>query len=341
MNEVPLASRLEGKQIEKWKVKKKRIKDNIDKSGAFSTCYTVEDIKGNVAFMKTFNYVYALRAVGASADRLKELLDCFLYERDLLNFCREHKMRRVVTAIDYGEYTEPSDSIPVPYLVFELAQGDLHKIRALNNPDLAWKLKAFHGALVGLAQLHKANIAHQDIKPSNILIFGNEISKISDLGSATQKGNESNLDIINLLYGPIELHYSYYSSDWNTRRFGADFFMMGGILTYLITDSVFLSLMLSKIDNDFHPTNFGGTYKEALPYVMKAYYETLDEIEHLLKPEIKEDLYLVISELTHPIPEKRGNPQHLSIRRHRQFSLEKYISIIDRISKQISWGKND
>ena len=333
MNEIPLASRLEGKQIGKWKVKEKRIKDNVDKSGAFSTCYAVEDSNDNTAFMKTFNYVYALNQLGASADRLKELLDCFVYERDLLIFCSDYKMSKVVTAIDYGEYRDDTDPMPVPYLVFELAHGDLHKIRTLNNPGLAWKLRSFHGALVGLSQLHGASISHQDIKPSNILIFGNHISKISDLGCATQLGNESNLEFFNRLYGPIELHYGYFSNNWETLRFGADFFMMGGVLTYLIADSNFLSLMLGKIDSDFQPYTFGGSYTEALPYVMKAYHETLDEIEGLLNPEVKKDLLEVICEMTHPIPEKRGNPQNMPIVRHRQFSLQKYISITDRISK--------
>ena len=34
-------------------------------------------------------------------------------------------MTRVVTAIDSGEFKEPNETIPVPYLVFEIASGNL------------------------------------------------------------------------------------------------------------------------------------------------------------------------------------------------------------------------
>ncbi len=236
MSDIPLASRLVGKTVGRWKVIEKRKKAEGDNSGFWSTCYTVQDNEGQLAFLKSFNYVYAFGKLAASADVLKLMTENFTYERDLLHFCAEHKMRRVVTAIDSGEYREPNEILPVPYLVFEIAQGSLKTHEALSNPNLAWKLKAFHGVLVGLSQLHKQKIVHQDIKPSNILIFGKSFSKISDLGSATQLNNESKYwtdpeHCGDLRYAPIELLYGYISPNWNTRRLGADLFMAGGIFT--------------------------------------------------------------------------------------------------------------
>jgi len=290
----PLASNLVGKQLGKWFVKKKRIKDKEDNSGAFSSGYTVVDEEGNLAFLKAFNYLYAFNNLGKSADTLNRMTGSFRYERDLLSFCSDYKMRRVVTAIDSGEYKEPTELIPVPYLVFEHAKGNLSKIRALKNPKLAWKLKSFHGALTGLSQLHYKKIAHQDIKPSNILIFGNEVSKISDLGCATQLGNESEWQSGDLRYIPIELLYNHIGSDWEIRRFGADIFMMGGLLTFLLTDSNFLSLMMSKVPKTFQPFDFGGTFDQAKSYIMKAYYDTLDEIKKSLPSEFADELIQMI-----------------------------------------------
>ena len=347
MNDKPLASRLEGKTVGKWLVLEKRNKTPDDQSGFWSSCYTVKNEKGELAFLKAYNYVYAFRGGTASADVLKFMTENYTYERDLLNFCSEYKMRRVVTAIDSGEYSEPKELIPVPYLVFEIAQGNLKTYQALKNPDLAWKLKSFHGALVGLSQLHKARIVHQDIKPSNILIFGDIITKISDLGSATQFNNESNWakdeHCGDLRYAPVELLYKYFSPDWDTRRFGADFFMMGGLLTYMVTDSHFLALMHQKIPENQKFTNFGGTFQQAIPFLMKAYHETLDEIKDLIPEDIRSELLEIIAEFSHPVPEERGNPQRLlRIRlRHRQFSLQRYISKIDRISKMAMWLRND
>ena len=283
MESGPLASRLVGKKIGRWLVISKRNKDKKDNSGFFSTCYEVKDDEGNIAFLKAYNYQYAFGAAAGSADRLKDMTENFTYERDLLRFCKEHKMRRVVTAIDSGEYSEENEIIPVPYLVFEVAQGSLKTYNFVNNPDLAWKLLAFHGALVGLSQLHGEKIAHQDIKPSNILIFGQNYSKISDLGSATQRDNNSNWchdhHEGDLRYAPIELLYGYCSPDWNTRRFGADLFMMGGLLSYMITGANFLSLMVSNLPENIRPFKYGGTFFEAKPYLMNAYYQALDIVE--------------------------------------------------------------
>lgn len=343
MNEAPLASRLLGKKIGKWQVIEKRQKTEEDCSGYHSTCYTVKDDEGNTSFLKAYNYVYAFGSLAGSADTLKLMTENFTYERDLLSFCSDHKMRRVVTAIDSGEYTEKGEVIPVPYLVFEIAQGSIKTQNIVKNPDIAWKLSAFHGALVGLSQLHSARIVHQDIKPSNILIFGKSYSKISDLGSATQFDNPSKNwikveHVGDLRYAPVELLYGYYSPDWNTRRYGADLFMMGGILSFMLTNSNILGLMLSKLPENKYPNNFGGNFEEVKPHLLKAYSETLAEIEIEIPGGIRGDLVNILSELSHPIPEKRGNPKKLQIK-YSQYSLRRYISIIDRLAKYAMWFK--
>lgn len=107
MHWAPLASRLVGKRIGKWNVISKRQKDAADNSGYFSTCNSVEDDYKNKGFLKAYNYVYAFvdrirSADMQSADILKAMAENFTYERDLLSFCKDHKMKRVVTAIDSG-----------------------------------------------------------------------------------------------------------------------------------------------------------------------------------------------------------------------------------------------
>lgn len=342
MKDIPLASRLCGKKIGKWNVISKRQKTKEDNSGYFSTCYTVEDEDGNVAFLKAYNYVYAFGAKMNSADTLKFMLENFTYERDLLAFCSGRRMRRIVIAIDSGEYKEQGEVIPVPYLVFEIAEGNLKSPKIAKNQGLAWKLNAFHGALVGLSQLHSAKIVHQDLKPSNILIFGKNYSKISDLGSATKFDNPSNWardkHAGDMRYAPVELLYGYFSPDWDTRRYGTDLFMMGGILSFMLTGSNFLGLMLYKLPDNKQHYNFGGKFEEVKPYLMKAYFETLAEIEDEIPQKIRKDLIMVLSELSHPVPEERGNPKKLQ-RVHRRYSLQRYISIADRLAKCITWGE--
>src|SRR3989304_5863813 len=150
-----LASKLEGKVIDKWEIIKKRRKTEDDDSGAFSSCYEVKNIEnGQIGFLKAINYHYAFKSLGTSTDSLQQLTETYNYERDLLSFCKDKKMSRVVTAIAHGEYRE-SGYLPVPYLIFEIATGSLKNVKQEKQLDLAWKIGAIHGFLFGLSQLHE------------------------------------------------------------------------------------------------------------------------------------------------------------------------------------------
>jgi len=337
MSDKPLASRLEGKKVGQWNVIKRKPKDAADSSGYFSSCYYVENDKKEKAFLKAYNYVYAFNRKAGSADTLKFMTENFTYERDLLKLCGNSKMRRVVMAIDSGEYEEPGEVITVPFLVFEEADGgNLTSFLPISN--LSWKLQSFHGALLGVSQLHKAKVAHQDIKPSNILIFGKTVAKISDLGSATQFGNASNWEQLDIAgdqrYAPVELLYKYFSPNWETRRFGADLFMLGGLLTYMVADANFLSMLYAKLESHQRHNSFGGNFNQAMPFLVNAYHLALSDLKPCIPEKIRDELVQIIAELTHPDPDKRGNPRRLGSP-HGQFSLERYISIIDRLSKKI------
>ncbi|MCX5813960.1 MAG: hypothetical protein NT178_15645 [Proteobacteria bacterium] len=107
MHWAPLASMFVGKRVGKWNVISKRQKDVADNGGYFSTCYSFEDDYKNKGFLKAYNYMYAFgvtirSADMQSADILKIMAENCTYERDLLSFCKDHKMKIVVTAVDNG-----------------------------------------------------------------------------------------------------------------------------------------------------------------------------------------------------------------------------------------------
>ncbi len=342
MIDTPLASRLEGKTIGAWRILNKRIKTS-DNSGVFSSCYEVQNTENKeIGFLKAINYQYAFEVFKPgeiSTDLLQALTANYNYEKDLLEFCKEKRMSRIVTAIAHGEYREGGEILPVPYLIFETATESLKNIVSKEKLDLAWRLGVIHGFLVGLSQLHQEKIVHQDIKPSNILIFGHKVSKLSDLGNATKHDRISPLwnkeaHCGDYTYAPIELLYCYCSQEWDTRRLGADLFMAGGIITFLFTDSNFLTLLVASLPDIYKPFYFKGTFEDVKPHLMRAYYKTIEEVKGRIPASVRTQIIEIIEQLTHPIPEMRGIPKGTKFSSSlSQYSLMRYISIFDRLAK--------
>jgi eukaryotic-like serine/threonine-protein kinase len=245
-----LASNLVGHVVGGWRVEKKISKDG-GTGGCFSSGYLVSDKDGRQAFLKAINIGYALKNRGGiGVDRtalLKDIASEFEHEKALLSVCADKRLDRIVHAIDTGEYEHPSDSIYVPYLVFELCkEGDVRRHPKMQDPKLAWRLRVFHGVAVGVHQLHCSDIFHQDLKPSNVLIAAGNNAKIADLGRATtsspsalyaEAGHWGDSG-----YTPIEFRYSYYHRDTLVRRCAADFYMLGGILAFMCSNTHILVL---------------------------------------------------------------------------------------------------
>jgi serine/threonine protein kinase len=290
--------------------------------------------------MKAINIGYAIKMwKGASrTDLINEITEEFRYERDILEFCGENKMDRVVRAIDSGEYDEASDPYFVPYLVFEFSEeGDVRRHKRMTDPDLVWRLRIFHGICVGVRQLHGRHIAHQDLKPSNVLVFDGEISKIADLGRCTMKGTrvDDPEHCGDKDYTPIELHYGHYDPDWNTRRKGADLYMLGGLLAFLVANVHIFGLVLTKLPEKYHPRNWGvGRYREALPAVRAATYDAIEEIVAALPTEIQPRVRDLLSWLCDPEPHLRGHPKTRAASGGNQFALERVVSAADDLARR-------
>lgn len=153
--------------------------------GHFSQGYIVESRSGQRAFLKALDFSKAMTEADP-ARALQPLIDAFNFERDVLNRCKG--LDRVVRALADGS-VQVAD-YPVQYLIFELANGDVRSQADLSKRfDLAWSLRALHHVATGLNQLHTNGIAHQDLKPSNVLVFENKVAKLADLGRAAYQGH--------------------------------------------------------------------------------------------------------------------------------------------------------
>ena len=91
----------------------------------------------------------------------------------------------MVRALGHGSIRLPGFANDIHYLLFELADSVLREHAALEKTlDMALNLKILHQVALGLEALHFNQISHQDLKPSNVLLFGELTAKLGDLGHA-------------------------------------------------------------------------------------------------------------------------------------------------------------
>lgn len=183
------AMRLEGVSLQKgWTVGPLIPRAATQTGGCFSCSYRVTRPNGAPAFLKAMDYTAALLS-NDPATELNRLTSAFLFERELLQECANRGMSRIVRAIDSGKVLVGDQT--VEYLIFEEAKGgDIRTyLDGLSQFNLAWTMTCIHSISVGVQQLHNAGIAHQDLKPSNVLHFPDEGEKLADLGRAWHQTN--------------------------------------------------------------------------------------------------------------------------------------------------------
>jgi serine/threonine protein kinase len=312
--------------------------------GFFSVGYIVVRSNGREAFLKAMDYSAAVSSPVDMAVMLNALTKMYLFEKELCLRCRDQNLKRIVHAIDSGTIRLNSNDplSTVEYLIFEKADADIRgHLDAQIDLDTAFALRTLHHVAVGLNQLHKVNVAHQDLKPSNVLVFRGEGSKVGDLGRAWVKGMPAPHDDVRPCagdrnYAPPEFLYRQISSDERARRFGCDMYHLGSLAMFIFTRAHMNALLFSCLSPIHRPNIWGGTYADVLPYVQAAFAQVMTEFRARLpdrmKPDrLKDELVQVIAQLCEPNPAKRGHPSNLNGTAN-PYSLERYISILDRLA---------
>ena len=159
--------------------------------GHFSVGYIAER-KGKQGFVKVFDLGGAMRDHPNDVmAALGTLVNNHQYETSLLSICENAKLDRVVRVLEQNQVMLQADGgmvFPLPFIIFEMAeQGDFRRAVARSAAiDYAWRLRIIHQVAKGLQQLHGVAIAHQDLKPSNVLVFEGAEAKLGDLGRASR-----------------------------------------------------------------------------------------------------------------------------------------------------------
>ena len=164
-------------------------------------------------------------------------------------------MSQVVRLLD-AEYVTPPAFAGDPMrrvfcLVMEVGQGDIRK-----HADFAigasanWKLAVLKDVALALDQLHRADIAHLDVKPSNVLSFDNGVRKLCDLGRVVRRAVPGPFDGSpwpgDLNYSPPEAWYGYAAPDWINRRVAGDAYLLGSLLYYLFVGISFSAALHTR-----------------------------------------------------------------------------------------------
>jgi eukaryotic-like serine/threonine-protein kinase len=203
-----------------WKVVQK-LQHQGTSGGYFSVPYIAKDQNGKVHFLKAFDFSTAFQPGADVIKELQQLTAAFEHERDILEHCKSRRLSGVVVAVTHG-YVQipgmPPQEGTVYYLIFERADGDVRRqVDNTNRLELLWCLRILDDVTLGLMQVHREAIAHQDLKPSNVLIYDKNC-RIGDFGRSSRRGRQMWVDDLDVAgdttYAPPELLYSYRHPDF-------------------------------------------------------------------------------------------------------------------------------
>ena len=334
--------RLEGCTLDGgWTVGKRRELPIDHSGGAYSVGYSVS--RGSQdGFLKALDYSRAL-ASDDPARALQRITVTFNAERDLLAWCASRGLNRIVRALDSGTVRVPgAQPDAVQYLIFEVADDDSRAFVAAHDvADQIPMIWLAHEAAAALGSLHFERVIHQDVKPSNFLVWtgaNRARGKLADVGCAYVEGrpvpHDDKLIAGDCAYASPELLYECPErTQRRNRRQAGDIYMLGNLITFLMTSVPYNGIFQGRLDPSQRWQEWGGTFDEVLPALIDAHGLTLRAIEGALLGDFAEEVTRVIDELCNPDPDHRGDPV---ARRHglNPFSLERYVSRLDLIYKR-------
>ena len=324
-----------------WSVTKKIEKTDSQTGSFFSVCYLVEK-DGETCFMKAFDFTkfLSISTPGTKVvDVMSDMVTAYKYERDLSEHCKNKHVTKVsfVKVADEEMVAGYAISI-VPYLIFELAEGDVRKKLDFSAElDYAWRLNSLHDIAVGLKQLHLVEVSHQDLKPSNILVFNTD-SKIGDLGRSMCRDIDGpyNKEAFtgDFTYAPPEIMYGYFERDWLKRVFATDCYLLGSLVVFYFTGISMSALLRKHIPDNFSWEKWNGTFEEIVPYLENGFSNALNEFSsNIEREDLQSELRQLVEYLCYPFPEKRGHPKNVNSSGN-NYNMERFVTILDVLKRK-------
>lgn len=320
-----------------WEVVERLESADEQTGAAWSVGYIVQHKDGRIGYLKAFDYASALEAADPARE-LEDLASSYNCERELLDLCGERRLSRIVRSLCAGTTRVPGHMpAAVSYLIFELAQEDARlRVSQADMTNPVPMLCLARHAAVALAQLHSIGAAHQDIKPSNFLIWTDGTApegKLGDLGCAYLPGRPSPFDDFSiagdLVYAAPEQLYGCRNRIWEPeRRRAADVYALGGLICFLLTGVPYNAILYSYVDRSQRWEHWSGSFDDVLPGLIDAHGLALKRLRTVFYEDIAEELSALFDDLCYPDPLLRGDDV---ARRHGKspFRLERFISRIE------------
>jgi eukaryotic-like serine/threonine-protein kinase len=342
------AERLEGKSLPGgWKVLSKLHRHPGDTGGNFSVNYLVENDDGREGFCKVLNYSWVVQAQAMGLDPVEAMANAmavYRFERDLTRRCAG--LSRVVTALDDGSMTLPGyEQNVVSFIVFERAEGDIRRILNVEDRvEISTRLRILHNMAAGLRQLHAAHVAHQDVKPSNALVFpgaaGSRHAKLGDLGRATDRNSPSPHDDFAIAgdpnYAPPEALYGAVPTEFGARRLACDLYQLGSMVSFVFTAATLNALLHRELHPSHSWSNWQGSYRDVLPYVRDAFGRAVEKVGSSSPEAIAERAMRLTRWLGDPDPLLRGHPAERQVGGN-IYRLDRVVSELDLLASRASW----
>jgi serine/threonine protein kinase len=335
------AESLLGRMLGDWRVVERYERDPRSTGGNFCVGYRVLHADGRHGFCKALDYSAALSSGLDPAVVLQVMTESYNFERDLLRKCEESGMSRVIRMMDDGVVSIEGSFIPVNYIIFEYAEYDIRReLDRQSDLEAELRLRTLHHVATGLKQLHAIKVAHQDLKPSNVLIVDpsskGRSSKLGDLGRATDSQVSAPHDDLAIAgdptYAPPEQLYNATPIEFGPRRLACDLYHLGSLATFMFTTLPMNGLLAHNLHPSHMWTVWAGTYADVLPYVRDAYGRSLVVVRTACPDPIADRLTNLVSYLCEPDPYLRGHPAEKRNQSGNPYGLERIVSELDLLA---------